>query len=292
MKNRSPETPWRIWGVLVFSAVLLMTGCADILQDPPDSPEAGRIAITIANPARTVAPQLDQFSKIEITFQRKDGSGTLSPLAVTGGAAIIYLPPGTWELTVSAYNSGEPPVIVAQARNTLIRTAGDITGETNFVLAPTGAGNGTLEYIVSLPPGLEIEEGTIRIEQGGELLEEASLNGGGSGTFSLERGRYMVDIILDKGDGTTAVYREAAVILPVLVTIANFAPTAEDFLDPEARAALALALTFDLTANNSSHTIIEEAGGEGAFITQRLSAPRGTALVYFALKKTSTQTVT
>jgi hypothetical protein len=279
------------WIIPAFVACFLSAGCADILQGPPVSPEAGRVVITIANPARTVAPQIDQFSKVEITFWRTDGSGILNPLVVTGGAAVIYLPPGTWELTASAYNSGEPPVIVAQAKNTLIRTAGDITGETNFVLAPTGAGNGTLEYIVSLPPGLEIEEGTIRIEQGGELLEEASLNGGGSGTFSLERGRYMVDIILDKGDGTTAVYREAAVILPVLVTIANFAPTAEDFLDPEARAALALALTFDLTANNSSHTRIEEAGGAGAFITQRLSAPRGTALVYFALKKTDAQTI-
>jgi hypothetical protein len=280
------------WIIPVLIAFLLAAGCADILKGPPESPEAGRVAITIANPARTVSPQLYQFSKIEITFERKDGSGTLTPLVVTGGAAVIYLPPGTWELTASAYNSGEPPVIVAQAKNTLVRTAGDIAGETNFVLAPIGTGAGTLEYAVSLPPGLDIEGGNIRIEQNGEVLQERAVGGGTSGVFSLARGRYILDITLDKGDGTTAVYREAAVILPGLVTIAGFSPAVEDFLDPEARAALTQALAFNVTYNNSSHTRVEETGGGDAFITQRLSAPRGTALVYFALRKTSAQTVT
>jgi hypothetical protein len=280
--------------IAALAACFLAAGCADILKAPPDSPEAGRVAITIANPARTVSPQLDQFSKIEITFQRTDGSGTLSSLAVTGGAAVIYLPPGTWELTASAYNSGDPPVVVAQARNTLTRTGSVITGETNFVLAPTGTGAGTLEYAVNLPAGLGMDATVSRIliERNGEVLEERSVAGKTNGVFSLERGRYIVDITLDKGDGTTAVYREAIVILPALVTIIDFSPTAGDFLNPDARAALTTALTFNITSNNSSHTRIEEAGGEGAVRTQRLSAPRGTASVYFVLKKTDAQTVT
>jgi hypothetical protein len=287
LKKGSPQ-----WIIVMFAALFLATGCADILKDPPDFPEAGRVAISIANPARTVAPQIDQFSKIEITFQRKDGSGILNPVDASGGTAIIYLTPGTWELTASAYNSEESPVVVAQAVNTLVRTGSVITGETNFVLSPTGAGAGTLEYAVSLPSGLDIESGVIRVEQNGETLNEQAVNGGSSGAFSLGRGRYMVDITLDKEDGTTAVYRESAVILPGLVTVVNFSPTMEDFLDPEARALLTLAPIFDTTAKNSSHTKVVESGGGGGFITRRLSASRGIASAYFTLIKTTAQTVT
>jgi hypothetical protein len=140
---------------------LFVAGCVDILKAPPDAQEAGGVVITIATPARTISPQLDQFSKIEITFQRKDRAGILAPLAVTGGTALVYLPPGTWELTASAYSSGDTPSIVAQAVKTLTRTGSDVTGETNFVLAPTGTGTGTLKYAVTVPAGLNIESGRI-----------------------------------------------------------------------------------------------------------------------------------
>jgi hypothetical protein len=281
------------WIISALVAFLLMAGCVDILNGPPVSPESGKVAITIANPARTVSPRLDQFSRIEITFQRKDGSGVLAPLDATGGAAVIYLPPGTWELTASAYNTGDPPEIVAQAKNTLTRAGSVITGETNFVLAPTGTGAGTLEYAVALPPGLDIDSGWIRIEQNGEALEERAVNGETNGEFSLKRGRYIVDITLDKGDGTAAVCREAAVILPGLVTIINFAPALEDFLDPETRAALTTALEFRPTVKNSSLIKVDEAGGEGASLTQVLYAkPAETALVFFTLQKAASQTIT
>jgi hypothetical protein len=294
MKYGVSKKPFWLRGVLLFALSLLMAGCADIIKSPPDSPETGWVSITIANPARTVFPLLDQFSKIEITFQRQDAPGILPPVDASGGTALVYLAPGTWELTASAYNSGDPPEVAARAVNTLTRTGSVIAGETNFVLGPTGTGSGTLEYAVALPADPAIKPGTarIRIEQNGVEIEERSLDEEGSGVFALDGGRYIADIVMEAQDGTSAVYREAVVILPGLLTTLEFAPTAADFMDQEARAALTRALAFDYTAKNSSRTRLEEAGGDGISRTQRLSAPVGTALVYFALKKIETQTVT
>jgi hypothetical protein len=285
--------------IMLLATLLLATGCADMLAprispDSWDLQEDGRVVISIGVTARTVAPLLDQFSKIEISFERKDEPGILAPLGVIGGAAIIYLPPGTWEVTASGYNNADPPAIVAQAKNTLTRTEYAISGETKFALEPTGTGDGTLEYAVTLPaePVIKPLSARIRIEQGGAVVTERSLNGEGSGVFHLEGGRYIADIYIESEDGTNAVFREAAVILPGLATSISFAPTAEDFLDPEARAVLTVLQPFRITSKNSSRTRIEEASGSGIFLSQRLSAPRGTALVYFVLKKTATQTIT
>jgi hypothetical protein len=291
MKSSALGILRRSQGVVHAAVFLLAAGCSALFAPPPDLREGGRVDISIGAAARTVAPEIDQFSKIEISFERRDRPGTLAPVTASGWTASVYLPSGTWELTASAYNRGDPPEIVAQAGNTLISAGGSVSGETHFVLAPTGAGTGTLRYAVVLPLGMEASSGRIRIERDGQEPEERALEGGGSGEFFLEGGRSIVDIAIEGEGGTSAVFREAAAILPGLVTVVNFAPGAADFLDPELRAALAAAPNFRLTAQNSSRAVIEEAGGGGIYRTQRLSAPRGTASVCFFLEKSPAQTV-
>jgi hypothetical protein len=298
-----------IWRALVLGLALL-SGCMNPLHGPPELSgpgEGGQVCITIGSGMeRTVFPQMEQFSKIVLSFERKNGSGTMSPVEVSLGETIISLSPGSWEVTASAYNAAEPPLVVARAVNTLTRTGDRISGETYFALAPTGTGSGTLRYTITPPEGLTLNGAgsRIRIEQDGEAL--AALNSGGfsggtrplsgaiaGGTVSLAPGRYMVDIVLGEGDGLkTAVYREAAAIVPGLLTEIVFAPEPGDFLDPDARAALTntAGIQFGKTAYNSSATVIGAAGGGELNKTQLISAPNGKETVYFTLKKAASQT--
>jgi hypothetical protein len=279
-----------------------------VLQGPPpEAPEHGQVRVTFGTGAeRTAAPRLDQFSKIELTFVRKDGTGTLSPVTAQGGAAVISLSPGTWDITASAYNNASPPLVAARAVNTLTRAGDTITGNTHFALVPAGTGPGILRCTVAPPQGI-ILDGTlsrIQIEKDGEVL--AGLNSGGfnagirpigaaltGAELSLEPGRYVVDIVLDDSAGAnTAVYREAVALLPGLVTEIAFTPLAGDFLDPDARATLVQTNgKFRKTANDSSQTTIMDTGGGEINKTQMFLAPDNTETVYFTLGKPSGQSV-
>jgi hypothetical protein len=295
--------------ILFLASLSLFVGCAAALQGPPpEAPEHGQVRVTFGTGTeRTVSPRLDQFSKVELSFVRKDGTGTLSPVEVHGGATVISLSPGTWEVTASAYNAADPPVVAARAINTLTRSGDQITGDTHFALVPAGTGPGILRYTVTPPGGVALDGALSRIQIEKDSGIFAGLNSGGfsagirplsaalTGELSLEPGRYVVDIVLDDSAGVnTAAYREAAAILPGLVTDIIFAPLAEDFLDPDARAALTQIHSnwkFRKTANDSSHTAIGDTGGTAINRTQALLAPDNTETVYFTLDKSSLQTV-
>jgi hypothetical protein len=292
---------------------ILLAGCTDLLQGPPEAPDPagtgdGRVLITLGSGTeRTAFPLLDQFSMIVLSFQWKDGAGTMSPVEVSLGETLISLSPGTWEVTASAYNNAEPPVVAARAVNTLTRTGDLITGNTHFALAPVGTGPGILRYTITPPPGIffDAAQSRVWIEKDGAVLTTLSGDGfsGGvrpingavaGGTVSLEPGRYVVDITLDDNASIkTAVYRDAVVILPGLVTEIVFAPEAGDFLDPNARAALTgtTGVSFGKTINNSSATVIGTAGGGEVNKTQTLSVHNGTETAYFTLSKAANQSV-
>jgi hypothetical protein len=292
---------------LLIAIFFLMAGCVDIIKAPPEAfdPTDGQLVITIGSGLeRTVFPQLDQFSKITLSFEKKDGAGSKEDEEVSLGETLINLTPGTWELTAAAYNNAEPPAVVARAVNTLTRAGDLITGDTYFALAPAGTGPGVLSYKITPPGGIALDaaQSRIRIEQDGVVL--GSLNSGSftagvrtisgavNGTLSLEPGRYAVDIVLDDSKSVnTAVFRGAAAILPGLVTEIVFSPMAGDFLDPDVRLALTGTAAFGLTRNNTSDTKIGSAGGQGANRTMILPVPRGTGTVYFTLGKTGTQTI-
>jgi hypothetical protein len=248
---------------------------------------------------------MDQFSKIALSFERKDAAGTMPPVTTGLGKTVISLGMGTWEITAEAYNATDPPAIVARAKNTLTRNLDNtIAGETHFALAPAGTGPGVLRYTVAPPAGITLDpaKSRIRIEKDGEAF--AALNGEGfaageraisaaidRGTVSLDPGRYVLDITLDDAASIrTAVCVESASILPGLVTDLVFEPEAGDFLDPDARAVLSAGGTFGLTKNNSSKTVVGTPGGTAPNKTQTLSVVNETDAVYFTLTKARTQT--
>jgi hypothetical protein len=291
-----------------LALILLMAGCVDIIKAPPEAfdPTDGQLVITIGSGLeRTIFPQMDQFSKITLSFEQKDGAGSKDDEEVSLGETLINLTPGTWELTAAAYNNADPPAVVARAVNTLTRDGDLITGDTYFVLEPAGAGPGILSYKITPPGGIALDaaQSRIRIEQDGTALGSLisdsftagvrTISGAVNGTLSLDPGRYAVDIVLDDNKSVnTAVFRGAAAILPGLVTEIVFSPAAGDFMDPDVRLALTGTTTFGLTRSNTSGTKIGSAGGEGANLTRDLSVPKGTGTVYFTLGKTTAQTLT
>jgi hypothetical protein len=303
-----PCPPRFFASAMLLAAGLLAAGCSDMLQGPPvafDAPGVGRVVLTIGSAGRTILPRLDQFAKIELTFRRTDEPGTMPPVLAIDGKAEIVLATGTWEVTAGAYNNEDPPLVAAQAVNTLTRTGDQITGNTHFVLAPVGTGPGTLLYTVSLPQGLALDaaQSRIRIEQDGEALADLDVDGFTGGihgvsadeaaqTLSLPGGRYAVDILLTNQAGETALYRESVVILPGLLTRIAFEPQAGDFLSPDARAALSVGGTFGRTQRNSSRTVIGAAGGGEVNRTQALSVAGGTETAYFTFAKLRSQTIT
>jgi hypothetical protein len=298
MKSNANGGLTRLIGKVFFFGCALLAGCAQLINSPPEpvdpaAPGDGRVVIYIGSYLeRTVVPRPDQFSKILLTFTRQGGSEALPPVEAGIGETVIALNQGTWEVTAGAYNQAETPALVASAMNVLTRSGDSITGNTRFVLAPTGTGPGTLRYAIAPPEGISLDPALsrIRIEQNGEVIPDGliALSGDLTGTLNLDPGSYTVDIVLDDAAGpNTAAFHEAALILPGLTTDVVFAPLAGDFLDPDARAALTnvAEVQFRRTKNNSSRTVIGASGGGELYKTQALSVPNGTDTLYFALTK-------
>jgi uncharacterized repeat protein (TIGR02543 family) len=250
--------------LLILTAVLLLSGCDDILN-PPDKPDystsAGDVTVritTVDNEARTVVPTLTQFSKIELIFKRNDGTETLTPVAVSieTGSASFTLPRGTWDVTANAYSKGAAPAITARATRTLTNANGTVTGDTTFTLTPIGSG-GLLQYTITLPGSTALDTAskiTIAGEDGTPL---ASLDIGGftdgvhlitsvesNKEVTLAPGRYRVEIKLYKSgeaDKPPALYREIVVIAAGLITEIQF--DVADF--PDGALSVSHAVTFD-----------------------------------------------
>jgi hypothetical protein len=305
MKRNANGGLTRFMGKLFFFSCALLAGCAQVINSPPGPVDPaglgdGRVVITIGSYLeRTVLPQPDQFSKILLTFKRPGGSETMPSVEAGMGETVIALNPGAWEVRANAYNQADSPALVASAMNVLTRSGESVTGNTRFVLAPTGSGPGTLRYAIVLPEDVAINPGLsrIRIEQNGVVPPggDIGVSGALTGTLNLDPGSYAVDIVLDDAAGpNTAVFHEAALILPGLTTDIVFAPLAGDFLDPDARAALTnvAEVQFRRTKNNSSRTVIGASGGGERNKTQILSVPNATETLYFALAKPQNHTIT
>jgi hypothetical protein len=100
-----------------------------------------------------VLPSGAQFSRFQVTGTKQGGTQELEPVEATGGTAELILPEGAWDVQVWAYNQADPVAIVAQAKNTLTNTGGEVTGNTRFVLEPTGTKPGGLAYRITKPEG-------------------------------------------------------------------------------------------------------------------------------------------
>jgi hypothetical protein len=296
-----------------LALILLAAGCADILNSP-GAPEAkpGRITLTIGSgPARTVTPGMDQFEKITLSFAGRDGSADLAEADASAGSATVDLPVGAWDVTAKAYlQSADTTPAAASAAHVISWNGTTVTGDPAFILEPTGSGDGTLRYTVTVPGGLTLagSGSRIRLEAGGEALDlnDSGFTGGvhpisateTNKSVSLAAGSYTVDILLvENGTGHTAVWRESAVIVSGLVTKIEFAPAAGNFLDPDLRAILTditdSALIFGLTAFDEEGDIeITPDFHDPASPVLGIAVPAETEMVYFVLGKTMKHSIT
>jgi hypothetical protein len=294
--------------------VLLMAGCADILNGP-SAPEAkpGRITLTVgAGPARTAAPALDQFKKIILAIESQDGETALADVDVnvSSGSAEVELPLGVWNITAKAYldTEGKNLAAVSLPHEFSYNGSGNPTGDTRFVLAAIGDGPGTLQYTIKVPDvTLAVSGSRIQIEADGAVFEELADDNFTAGVHDIEgneenvavtlpAGRYVADILLIKDNNDTAVFQETILIMPGLITMLRYEPAAAAFLDPEARALITDidSLEFNPTTADAVGILIDEnlTPTIDPFVYELgITAPSETNPVYFTMKKEAAHSV-
>jgi hypothetical protein len=275
--------------IFALGVIALLAGCSNVLN-PPEAPagKAGTVAFTVDQgaEARTVFPSLSQFSKVALTFV---GSPAVEEAIVSGGSVTLNLPQGSWNVTAKAY-IGDVLAAQSTAHSIAWTGSGDVSGETRFVLVPTGSGNGTLRGVVAPPAGITLGAlSRIAIEGQADM----PVSGAMEGEVSLPAGRYYVDVVLENAKtGATAVYRRIVVILSGLTTEIRFAPAAAEFLSGEARAALSSVegLVFGPTANNAAGIAVDDDDQMNGNI--RIAAPGGTTELHFTVYNPNALTLT
>jgi hypothetical protein len=294
-------------GAAMLLAFVVITGCYNPASPPEGSSEFGRVTLTIGGAPRTALPSITQFAKITLSFTGKDGAANLSDVDISSGTAEIELfVPGSWEVSARAHIDGdsEEPDAVSEPKTISWAgpgTAATVDGETWFTLNPTAEATepGILKHTVTVPQGITLGSGSrIRIEQNGAVLEYLDSEGFDDGAkdiaasieaanLSLNPGRYIVDILLVNDDNTVAVYREAAVILPGLITDIVFAPAQADFLDAATAASKTTleGLTFASTDDDSSTVVFTNDGSPSLAVTAASTAQ----IAFFAIAKSEGQ---
>jgi hypothetical protein len=271
--------------VYALGVSALLAGCSNAL-DAPEFPVGtrGTVTLTVGQGvgARTVFPSLSQFSGVILKFA---GTPAVADVEVpdSGSVTVTLTGAGAWTVAAEAY-IGETTVAARSAPHSLAWTGtGDVTGDTRFVLVPTASGNGTLKYTVAPPDG---SAGSMAIQElpGGTPFMQA-VSGAISGEESLLPGRYSVDILLSNDDGAATAYHRTVAILSGLVTEIRFEPEPADFLSDETRAALTTVegLVFGATEINVGQILVDDEDFVNGNIS--ISAPNGTAAVYFTVAK-------
>jgi hypothetical protein len=298
-----------------LALVLLMAGCADILQSPAAAeakPGTGKITLSVSGgPARTAVPLIGQFGKIILTIEGQNGAADLPDAdAKSGSVSVVFPVTGTWKITAKAYlDAADENPAAASEPHDFSWNGTAVSGNTAFILVPAGNGPGTLKYTVTVPGDVTLAGGSrISIEQDGAALDGLDSDGFTDGVHGisaseagievpLAAGTYAADILLVKNNNSyTAVYRETVVILPGLVTEISFTPDATSFLDPAVRAALTDITDTDLEFGGTaladgSIDIDDLEAGDPASPTLAIAAPAGTEGLYFTLAKTAEHSV-
>jgi hypothetical protein len=298
-----------------LALALLMAGCADILNSPT-APEAkpGKAVLTVSSgPARTVSPDIGQFAKITLTITGKGDSMDLADVNINpsdGSATVSFPIAGSWDITANAYISVDAAPAARSNPHEFSWGGGvtDITGDRVFILKPTGTGNGTLRFTITVLDEVDLDESDSRIQikdaDGNSVFDVTGededdaltmIENGVEGLLELAAGLYTVDILLGEDEtGHTAVWRESVVILSGLNTEFSFVPGAGSFLDPKLRAALTDitdgTLQFGGTALNLSEAVITTDFQDPAAPALHIAVPAGEA-VYFTLAKTAEHSV-
>jgi hypothetical protein len=183
---------------------------------------------------RTLLPETGAFT-YTLAFTRS-GESEPSVTETAGGTSLVVdLGPGTWILAVTACNTGTTEV-VAEGIAEGIEVAENTVTPVTVHLAPVEAGTGTFSYALSLPGGITLQGGFLRLtslSDGGDAAP-VDLTGGLSGSRALDSGYYRMTLeIFAASAGGGKHFRKTTVIhiSPNLVTRAAYSFTADQFTD-------------------------------------------------------------
>ncbi|MDR0596893.1 MAG: autotransporter-associated beta strand repeat-containing protein, partial [Treponema sp.] len=231
------KTMYRTIPLLILSAALL-AACADVLDLSQETGPAGTGTVTIAvsgasapasAPARTVAPAAAQFTRYTASFA---GTGTHADTNLAGGSGSVYLAPGNWTITVTAYTGNS--FDEAGRGSAAVTVVSGQTASANIVISPlTDAGKqGSLRYSVTLPAvnsaTLSLTNMTTNAAAPGTPITLGNTTLTGVLT-NLDAGAYLAAIRLERGGvyaGRTAVVH----IYHGLETALEYTFTFEDIL--------------------------------------------------------------
>jgi hypothetical protein len=157
--------------------------------------------------ARTIAPPLDEFTKytLSFSFEGPEGVEPQPVVEVNGGSAAVNLPFGEWTITATGY-TGESDAYVETAVGSaeVVVVRGDDVSLT-ILLGPktgVGQGQGTFEYSLKIPSGLNSSNLIISPAAGGNPVANIRLEyneDGITGSRDLAPGLYLARIRLQKG---------------------------------------------------------------------------------------------
>ncbi|MDR2020995.1 MAG: hypothetical protein LBQ14_09550 [Treponema sp.] len=224
----------------------------------------GLIALSLAGPgggARTLFPGGDGISYTAV-FEEAGGAVKSFPLA-DGNGGVFSLPPGVWNLTVTAKKDGG---VIASGGAAGLEIAADKKKEIVISIQPVNGGaSGILDWSVEYPAG--VTEALLFInagEDGGaldgspvDITEAAAAGNLRAGSRELVPGSYLLRVRLTaSGSGISAGTAEAAQIYPGLTTSAAFRFSEADFT--EGTAAWRVLLAADSSQN--AYTLINAKG--------------------------------
>jgi hypothetical protein len=242
--------------LLGFFALGLFAGCSDVLGGPPAeltgggfAGARGRVVIRLGAPAdgaRTLMPASAGYESLSYTYEfTSEGADPVSG-PIIGGTARVELEAGTWVLTVEGRNSADGTQILKGTVTGIV-----VSPETSTPVSvpmkgytEAGAGNGTLNYSVTLP--VDVTSATLMVYAWDNYTQQGGYRGmvnlsygnifndddpdtkTSAGTIPLPGGMYRVALDLYKADGVLS-RTDIAHIYPEMATEALYTFGAGDF---------------------------------------------------------------
>jgi hypothetical protein len=217
--------------------MLALAGCENPLSGAKNQVSGAQGAVTVtfetpqaAKGARTIYPDLNGFTRYELTFS--GGPVVHTPEALTEGNAIVMLPEGNWTITATAYSGKGTNEIASAQGSTTVEISSGVTTSASITLGPLSSGSGTFIHSVTVPSGAT---GIlmVRTPTGDDATYSVVLKAGtNEDTRSCPPGEYHLFVSLTK-DEKHAGRTEALHIYAGLTSEARYTFTEDDFIGVE-----------------------------------------------------------
>ena len=216
------ERYFKVCSLLIILCSLLFAGCRNPLSPlniASDESGTGTILLTINGqdgPGRTIMPGdwPDNFAEYRLGFAAKTPGNTGFSRTWTSDMGTIDLSAGVWDLTVTAYFTGEMSVgelLPAEKSETkTINVPSDGAVSVNIILHPIEEGRGAFGWNIDLESGIRGAVIEIwSVDQGGYLNDkkvdfintDVTQSANLSGETTLDTGEYRVVFTLSNTDG-------------------------------------------------------------------------------------------